>query len=84
MFIRMGMEILKKNDILQYLFDYITDSSYEHLSRNRTYTNGDELALSVTYADKDCDMRLISIAFYAFLMILDNQYKSEISSLQAA
>lgn len=79
-----GNEILKKNDILQYLYDFITDSSFEHRCRIRTYTNGDELALSVTYADDDCDMGLISIAFYAFLMILDNQYKHELSSLKAA
>ena len=79
-----GNEILKKNDILQYLYDFITDSSFEHQCRIRTYTNGDELALSVTYADDDCDMELISIAFYAFLMILDNQYKHELSSLKAA
>lgn len=79
-----GNEILKKNEILQYLYDFITDSSFEHQCRIRTYTNGDELALSVTYADDDCDMGLISIAFYAFLMILDNQYKHELSSLKAA
>ena len=79
-----GNEILKKNDILQYLYDFITDSSFDRQCRIRTYTNGDELALSVTYADDDCDMGTISIAFYAFLMILDNQYKHEISSLKAA
>lgn len=79
-----GNEILKKNDILQYLYDFITDSSFEGRCRIRTYTNGDELALSVTYADDDCDMGLISIAFYAFLMILDNQYKHELSSLKVA
>ena len=79
-----GKEILEKNKILQYLYDFITDSRFESQCRIRTYENGDELALSVTYADNDCDRELISIAFNAFLMILDNQYKSEISSLQAA